>query len=74
MNPYIWALRICGFAAWMTTIVLIIVAWQEVHAAELVLVGNAIGSGLSNLTVTADWINATGNATSWQIIAGGWPT
>jgi hypothetical protein len=37
-------------------------------------VGNAAGTGVHNLTISGDWINATllqaGNASTWQIQAG----
>lgn len=39
--------------------------------ATLELSSCAAGSGVIELAVSGDWINASGNATAWQISTGG---
>lgn len=49
-----------------------LITWGLCEAATLEMVGSATGSGMASLGVSGDWINASGNATAWHIIAGGW--
>ena len=72
--------EIIALAVWYAFIalgiaLLYLVATMVASGAELAITGSTTGTGIHNLTISGDWINATlsqaGNASTWQIQAGG---
>ena len=49
---------------------LYLLAVTVVDGAELAITGTSSGTGIHNLTISGDWINATLNASTWNIQAG----
>jgi hypothetical protein len=72
--------EIVALAAWYAFIALgiaflYLLAVVVVDGAELAITGTSSGTGVHNLTISGDWINATlsqaGNASTWQVQVGG---
>jgi hypothetical protein len=72
--------EIVALVAWRAFIALgiaflYIISSMLAGGAELAITGSTTGTGIHNLTISGDWINATlsqaGNASTWQIQAGG---
>jgi phage tail sheath gpL-like len=71
--------EVLALAVWYAFIALGIVflyliATMVAGGAELAITGSTTGTGIHNLTISGDWINATlsqaGNASTWNIQAG----
>ena len=72
--------EIVALAVWYAFIALgiaflYLIATMVASGAELVITGSTTGTGIHNLTISGDWINATllqaGNASTWNILVGG---
>jgi hypothetical protein len=57
--------------AFLALVVLILYAISIAAGATLELSSSVAGSGAIELAVSGDWINASGNATAWQVQVGG---
>jgi len=66
--------EIVTLLVWWAAIALVVLTFYAIAlavGATLELSSSVAGSGAIELAVSGDWINASGNATAWQVQVGG---